>query len=246
MLSVYTHHGSSRSTTGSSPCLGDTSHRQTTQTDHILKRRSTFSVRLLDADIFSYGQNNAGRESQLKAVDNRARKQVKAAVDALLMSVTGKDSTHIPAFTGTYNGIYLKMAHDAALRHKIPVDLFLRLVQQESGWNPVAVSPKGAYGLAQLMPATAQSLRVNKKDPYQNLDGGARYLAVQYREFGSWDLALAAYNAGPEKVKQYGRIPPYKETQNYVKTVLGNRANKIGNTLVNRILTSIPGMIIDS
>jgi len=107
------------------------------------------------------------------------------------------------------------------MRHGIPADLFLRLVQQESGWNPAARSHKGALGLAQLMPETARILRVDPTDPYENLDGGARYLKRQYQAFGSWNLALAAYNAGPGAVKKYGGIPPYAETKNYVKVIAG-------------------------
>jgi soluble lytic murein transglycosylase-like protein len=103
----------------------------------------------------------------------------------------------------------------------VPEELFLRLVQQESGWQERAVSPKGAIGLAQLMPGTAALLGVDPHDPRQNLEGGARYLGDQYRRFGRWDLALAAYNAGPEAVEQYGGIPPYAETQGYVRAIWG-------------------------
>ena len=109
----------------------------------------------------------------------------------------------------------------AARRHGIPEDLFLRLVRQESGFNPNARSHKGALGLAQLMPATARRLGVNPRDPLQNLDGGARYLAQQYRRFGTWRLALAAYNAGPGAVERHKGIPPYRETRNYVRAILG-------------------------
>lgn len=104
----------------------------------------------------------------------------------------------------------------------MPEDLFLRLIQQESGWNPKARSHKGAYGLAQLMPATARYLRVDSKDPAQNLDGGARYLREQYETFGSWRLALAAYNAGPGAVKKHGGVPPFRETRNYVRIIWGS------------------------
>ncbi len=114
------------------------------------------------------------------------------------------------------------MARDAAVKHGVPVDLFLKLVQQESGWNANALSHKGAMGLAQLMPATAAYLGVNPKVPAENLEGGAKYLAEQYREFRSWRLALAAYNAGPHAVKKYGGVPPYKETQNYVRIIWGS------------------------
>ena len=106
--------------------------------------------------------------------------------------------------------------------NNVPVDLFLRLVQQESGWKPHAVSHAGAIGLAQLMPGTAKKLRVNPRDPKQNLEGGARYLKQMYRIFGSWRLALAAYNAGPGAVKKHGGVPPYRETRNYVRVILGS------------------------
>lgn len=131
------------------------------------------------------------------------------------------DQTALPRYKGNYKGEYLEVAKAAARRHGVPEDLFLRLVQQESGWNPHAVSHKGATGLAQLMPATAAKLGVDPKDPQQNLDGGARYLAMMYAKFGSWRLALAAYNAGPGAVEKHGGIPPYTETKNYVRAILG-------------------------
>lgn len=131
-----------------------------------------------------------------------------------------RDREVIPRYDGQRT-LYEPIARAAARRHDIPEDLFLRLIRQESNWNPNAVSHKGALGLAQLMPATAQSLRVDPNDPAQNLEGGARYLAAQYRRFNSWRLALAAYNAGPEAVARYDGVPPYRETQNYVVRILG-------------------------
>ena len=108
-----------------------------------------------------------------------------------------------------------------AVKYGIPENLFRALVKQESGFNPRAVSPAGAMGLAQLMPTTAKALGVEDPfDPAQNLEGGAKYLRQQYDRFGRWDLALAAYNAGPGAVERYGGIPPYRETQNYVRNVL--------------------------
>lgn len=101
--------------------------------------------------------------------------------------------------------------------------LFQALVRQESGFNPRAVSPKGAIGYAQLMPGTAAMLGVNPHDPAQNLDGGARYFLTQLQAFGSPMLALAAYNAGPEAVRKYGGVPPYRETQGYVARVISER-----------------------
>ena len=126
----------------------------------------------------------------------------------------------IPAYTGS-PGVYQDMARAAARKHNVPEDLFLRLVRTESNFRPAARSSKGAIGLAQLMPHTARQLGVNPHDPRENLDGGARYLAQQYRTFGNWRLALAAYNAGPGAVEQYRGVPPYKETRNYVKAILG-------------------------
>ena len=124
-------------------------------------------------------------------------------------------------YSGKYRGLYLEMAKSAARKYGVPEDLFLRLVQQESGWNPNAVSPKGAVGLAQLMPSTADLLGVDETDPQSNLEGGARYLSMMYARFGSWKLALAAYNAGPEAVDSAGGVPDYSETQDYVAAILG-------------------------
>ena len=100
--------------------------------------------------------------------------------------------------------------------------IFFRLIQKESGWNPKARSTSGAEGLGQLMPPTARGLGVSDSyDPVQNLTGSARYLGQQLKRFGSYEKALAAYNAGPGNVERYGGIPPFKETQNYVRTILG-------------------------
>ena len=127
----------------------------------------------------------------------------------------------IPRFAGGRSR-WTEPARAAARRHGIPEDLFLRLVRQESGFDPDARSHKGAMGLAQLMPGTARLLGVDPRDPVQNLEGGARYLAQQYRRFGSWRLALAAYNAGPGAVERHGGVPPYRETRGYVRAILGS------------------------
>ena len=99
--------------------------------------------------------------------------------------------------------------------------LFQSLVKQESAFNNAAISPVGALGFCQLMPGTASDLGVDPSDPLQNLDGGARYLATQLDSFGRIDFALAAYNAGPGNVRKYGGIPPFEETQNYVRRISG-------------------------
>jgi soluble lytic murein transglycosylase-like protein len=114
----------------------------------------------------------------------------------------------------------------AAKKHGIEPALLAGLVKQESGFNPNAGSPAGARGLAQLMPGTAAGLGVsNVLDPLQSLDGGAKYLRQQLDAFGG-DVtkALAAYNAGPGAVQRYGGVPPYAETQHYVRVVQENAA----------------------
>ena len=114
----------------------------------------------------------------------------------------------------------------AAKKYGLDPALLAGLVKQESGFNPNAGSPAGARGLTQLMPATAAGLGVtNVLDPAQSLEGGAKYLRQQLDAFGG-DVtrALAAYNAGPGAVKRYGGVPPYAETQNYVRAVQANAA----------------------
>ncbi|TDK47411.1 lytic transglycosylase domain-containing protein [Antarcticimicrobium luteum] len=174
------------------------------------------------ADIFATrGQKNLFK-SQTRVLDTRAAIQYNDSVRLQPPSVHTPSKWGPLPYAGKYKGEYLELARAAARRHDVPEDLFLRLVQQESGWNPNAVSHKGALGLAQLMPDTARRLGVDPADPGENLDGGARYLAKQYRKFKSWRLALAAYNAGPDAVKKHGGVPPYDETRNYVKAIWGS------------------------
>lgn len=94
------------------------------------------------------------------------------------------------------------------------------VIWAESRYCVDAVSPQGALGLGQLMPGTARALNVDATDPAQNLAGSAHYLLEQYNTFGDWELALAAYNAGPGTVRRYGELPPYDETRRYVASVL--------------------------
>ena len=164
-------------------------------------------------------------KSASRVIDGRLSQQYSASARLLPNAearTAAASATAIPRYSGNYRGAYIEVARAAARKHNIPEDLFLRLVHQESRWNPMAVSHKGAIGLAQLMPQTAEMLRVDATDPTQNLDGGARYLRMMYDRFGNWQLALAAYNAGPGAVEQHGGIPPYAETQNYVRIILGS------------------------
>ena len=164
-------------------------------------------------------------ESQADLIEKKLAKQYSGSVKLTPNYKKDKEeagkSTAIPAYRGSYKGEYLEVAKTLARKHGVPEDLFLRLVQQESGWNAAAVSTKGATGLAQLMPGTAETLGVDINDPKANLEGGARYLRMMFDKFGSWELALAAYNAGPGAVEEHNGIPPFAETEGYVKAILG-------------------------
>lgn len=177
-----------------------------------------------DAEGLSLSTSGKGRLSGFAAraavLDGRASQQYEASTRLQPPRPKAED-VPIPRFSGNYRGQYLADARAAASKHGIPPDLFLRLVQQESGWNPAALSIKGARGLAQLMPDTARLIGADIDDPKSNLDGGARYLKMMYDRFGNWRHALAAYNAGPMAVERHGGIPPYAETENYVKVVFG-------------------------
>jgi soluble lytic murein transglycosylase-like protein len=119
---------------------------------------------------------------------------------------------------------YESLIEQAAARNGVDPAVLHGLIEQESGFDPSAVSSAGASGLTQLMPGTASSLGVaNTLNPVESIEGGARYLGELTTQFGgNTEDALAAYNAGPGAVEQYGGIPPYSETQSYVAKVLAN------------------------
>jgi soluble lytic murein transglycosylase-like protein len=121
-------------------------------------------------------------------------------------------------------GEYEPLIEQAAARNGLDPAVLHGLIEQESGFDPSATSSAGASGLTQLMPGTASSLGVaNPLDPAESIEGGARYLGQLMTQFGgNTEDALAAYNAGPGAVQQYGGIPPYTETQSYVANVLDN------------------------
>lgn len=121
---------------------------------------------------------------------------------------------------------YAAKIAELAQRFDLSPSLIEALVWQESRWRENAVSPVGARGLAQLMPGTARYLGVDSNDPFQNLEGGARYLREQLDRFdGDLEKALAAYNAGPGRVQRAGGIPNIRETRHYVAAIMGRLAN---------------------
>jgi soluble lytic murein transglycosylase-like protein len=142
-----------------------------------------------------------------------------AVTAAAAPSIPGSDAAwaaRLPEAGQRWAGAIEQAADEAG----VDPALLAALVQHESGFDPEVVSHAGAIGLAQLMPGTAQGLGVDPRDPMDNLRGGARYLREQLDRFGSPELALAAYNAGPNRVAQAGGIPRIAETQAYVPRVM--------------------------
>ncbi len=140
---------------------------------------------------------------------------------------TGATGSYAPvegeAASSGAGGEYEGLIDQAASRNGLDPAVLHGLIQQESGFDPSAASSAGASGLTQLMPGTASSLGVaDPLNPAESIEGGARYLGQLTQQFGgNTENALAAYNAGPGAVEQYGGMPPYAETQSYVSKVLG-------------------------
>lgn len=155
-------------------------------------------------------QKEAAARSQTKPQSTELTTQIKIPVTS--------HSRHISSGNAQVD----TMVYEAAAKHGLDPCLILSVMRAESGFNRLAVSPKGASGLMQLMPATATRMGVrNLFDPRENIHGGARYLRWLLNRFGGdLRLALAGYNAGEGAVEAYGnRIPPFRETQNYVRTI---------------------------
>jgi soluble lytic murein transglycosylase len=134
-----------------------------------------------------------------------------------LPQLATRSSADYVAPVASYDNLIARVSR----RHRVPPALVKAVIHAESAFDPRAVSPKGAMGLMQLMPATARLLGV--EEPFRadaNVQGGTRYLRALHDRYGSWTHTLAAYNAGPSVVDRYRGVPPYRETREYVKRVL--------------------------
>jgi soluble lytic murein transglycosylase-like protein len=145
-----------------------------------------------------------------------------AAPNAIVIPARGSSASEVHSVGTTGKPVYDELIRKSSARYGVDPNLVMAVMRQESGFNPRAMSYKGATGLMQLMPATARRFGVeNIYDPAQNIDAGTRYLRFLLDTFnGDVDLALAGYNAGENAVVRYGhQVPPYRETQNYVRSI---------------------------
>jgi soluble lytic murein transglycosylase-like protein len=159
------------------------------------------------------------------------RAEQKALQETLVAKAQVKDTKALPitdVLLSAGPGKWQDRIAQLAAKYDVSPALLEAVVWQESRWREGAVSPVGARGLAQLMPGTARDLGVNADDPSQNLEGGARYLRMQLDSFGgNVEKALAAYNAGPGRVRRANGIPNIRETQNYVAAIMARLSEPV-------------------
>ncbi|MBP2642420.1 MAG: mltC [Firmicutes bacterium] len=158
--------------------------------------------------------------SRITEIQNRFQPNQPAGPDSF--AATLEKTQGASGQTTQATGDIPDLVRNTALKYNVDPKLALGVAAAESGFNPNAVSAVGATGVMQLMPETAAGLGVNNiRDPKENIEGGVRYLKQLLTTFnGDTTKAVAAYNAGPEAVKRYGGVPPYRETQEYVHRVL--------------------------
>lgn len=166
------------------------------------------------ADIYKYVDEN-GVTHFTNIPGNKYKKII--SVENKNISKPGHKKSHTPS-----SADYLQIIQDKSRKYNIAPSLVNAVIEVESNWNSTAVSKKGARGLMQLMPSTAREMDIgNPLNPEENIEGGVRYLRHLLDKFnGDLSLALAAYNAGPDKIEKFKGIPPITETRQYVKRVL--------------------------
>lgn len=190
------------------------------------------------ADIAGYNITGVELPGVVASMDN-PMDELEGVMTGAAASITEGDLTGAAANISYTKDQLKQKVEYYARKHNIPVGLALATAGWESGYNPKATSKAGAAGIMQLMPATAKGLGVTDiYDVDQNIEGGMKYLGLQYKRFGDWGMALAAYNAGPGAVRKYGGIPPYPETQRYVKGIMSKWS---GGTGTYPITMSISG-----
>lgn len=175
-----------------------------------------------EADIYKYVDDEGVVHFTDAPIGKHNQKILKERLKQKTSDFHYEKSANVQKIKISYTA-YTEIVEKKAKEHSLDPALVNAVIKTESNWNKHAISRKGAVGLMQLMPSTAEMLKVkNLFDAEANIDGGTRYLKYLIERFnGNLTLALAAYNAGPNKVDQYGGIPPISETKKYVKKVLG-------------------------
>ena len=193
----------------------------TTSIDTTIRRVQEIESRLNSLFGTNEAANNPSDNVFGDILDNKINIQEKYFNNNNLNLPNTTTLPDIPEIPGAPKGEILNLIDKYSQKYNIDKNLVKAVVQQESGFNSKAVSQAGAMGLMQLMPSTAKCLGVrNPFDAEQNIAGGTKYLKTLINKYDSVKLGLAAYNAGSGAVQKYGGVPPYKETQNYVKNII--------------------------